>query len=193
MSASQHHGPEAVPRQFQRAVQQLTQLQPRPELRFEKMPAPTRIAPFAASLMADLVSAPEINGTGRFVLLHDPAGNDLWDGTFRCVIYVRCDIEPEFITDPFLAEVGWSWLIEGLARHQAEYDAIAGTVTSVASESFGGMSNEPSNAQVEVRASWTQRDEEVAGHVAAWGDLLCMAAGIAPVPDGVITLPSRRD
>ena len=34
-------------------------------------------------------------GTGRLILLHDPAGNDAWDGTFRCVAYARADIDPE--------------------------------------------------------------------------------------------------
>ena len=32
---------------------------------------------------------------GRIILLHDPAGNDAWDGTFRCVAYARAEIELE--------------------------------------------------------------------------------------------------
>ena len=29
-------------------------------------------------------------------------------------------------------------------------------------------------------------------HVEAWGELLCTASGLPPVPDGVAPLPSRR-
>ena len=44
------------------------------------------------------------------MLLHDPAGNDAWDGHFRCVTFARADIEPEMATDPMLGAVGWTWL-----------------------------------------------------------------------------------
>ena len=94
-------------------------------------------------------------GSGRLVLLHDPAGNAAWQGTFRCVTFARADVDPEMVTDPLLASVGWSWLIDALASHGAEYSAPSGTVTSVSSESFGGMADEPPRAEIEVRASWT--------------------------------------
>ena len=42
-------------------------------------------------------------GGGRLVLLYDPAGNDAWQGVFRCVAYARADIDPEMVTDPLLA------------------------------------------------------------------------------------------
>ena len=94
-------------------------------------------------------------GSGRLVLLHDPAGNAAWQGTFRCVTFARADVDPEMVTDPLLASVGWSWLIDALDSHGAEYVAPSGTVTSVSSESFGGMADEAPRAEVEVRASWT--------------------------------------
>ena len=96
-------------------------------------------------------------GTGRIILLHDPAGNDAWDGTFRCVAYARAEIDLELITDPMLAAVGWSWLTEALDAHGAAYAAASGTVTRVATESFGGMADEGGTAQIEIRASWTPR------------------------------------
>ena len=95
-------------------------------------------------------------GTGRLVLLHDPAGNDAWEGTFRCVAYARAEIDPELVTDPLLAGVGWTWLTEALDAHGATYVAPSGTVTRVASESFGGMADEGATAQLEIRASWTR-------------------------------------
>jgi hypothetical protein len=32
----------------------------------------------------------------------------------------------------------------------------------------------------------------VAPHVEAWGELLCTAVGLPPVPDGVTVIPNRR-
>ena len=61
-----------------------------------------------SALTADVTVDDEDLGTGRIILLHDPAGNDAWDGTFRCVAYARADIDPELVTDPMLADVGWS-------------------------------------------------------------------------------------
>ncbi|MGH3446043.1 MAG: DUF3000 family protein, partial [Nocardioidaceae bacterium] len=125
------------------------------------------------------------------VLLYDPAGNDAWEGNFRCVAYARADIDPEMVADPLLGSVGWSWLVECLQSNGAEFVAPSGTVTKVASEGFGGMADDPSNAELEIRASWSPRGG-LTEHVQAWGDLLCMAAGLPPVPAGVVPMPSRR-
>lgn len=179
------------PAAFARAVADLRAAKLRSELFVEEMPAPQRIAPFAAALSADVTIDGNDIGAGRLVLLHDPAGNDAWGGTFRCVSYARAEIDPEQVTDPLLREVGWSWLEEALEAHGAEYAAPSGTVTSVSSESFGGMDNEPATAQIEIRASWTPIGDLTA-HVEAWGELLCTAAGLPPVPDGVAAMPSRR-
>ncbi|MCX6395302.1 MAG: DUF3000 domain-containing protein [Propionibacteriales bacterium] len=186
-----HIEPPPVPVEFERAVSQLRGAKFRPEVFCEEMPAPQRIAPFASAISADVTVDGEDVGTGRIVVLHDPAGNDTWNGTFRCVAYARADIDPELVTDPLLAEVGWTWLTEALEAHGAEYGAPSGTVTSVASESFGGMATEPGTAQIEIRASWTPVGD-LTPHVEAWGELLCTAAGLPPVPEGVATMPSRR-
>jgi hypothetical protein len=53
------------------------------------------------------------------------------------------------------------------------------------------MAGEPATAQIEIRASWTPVGELTA-HIEAWGELLCTAAGLPPVPEGVATMPSRR-
>jgi hypothetical protein len=162
----------------------------------EEIPAPQRIAPFAAAIAADVVVNEAEIGSGRLVLLHDPAGNAAWQGTFRCVSFARADVDPEMVTDPLLASVGWSWLIDALAAHAADYLAPSGTVTSVSSESFGGMSDEAARAEIEVRASWTPQLAAGAGlspHVAAWAELLCTTAGLPPLPAGVVLMPSRRN
>lgn len=172
-------------------MQQMHAAKVRPEVFVEEMPAPQRIAPHASALSADVTVDGEDVGSGRIVLLHDPAGNEAWDGTFRCVAYVRAEIDPELVTDPMLAGVGWSWLTEALEAHGAAYHAPSGSVTCVSSESFGGMADEPATAQLEIRASWTPQDD-LTPHVEAWGELLCTAVGLPPVPEGVATMPSRR-
>ena len=115
------------------------------------MPAPQRIAPYAAAVSADVTVDDVDVATGRIILLHDPSGNDAWEGTFRCVAYVRAEIEVDLVTDAMLSAVGWSWLTEALAAHGAEHVAASGTVTRVATESFGGMSEEQGTAQIEIR------------------------------------------
>ena len=185
----------AFPEEFRAAVAQLRSARLRPEVFCEEMPAPQRIAPFASALSADVTLDGDDIGTGRLVLLHDPAGNAAWEGTFRCVTFARADVDPEMVTDPLLAQVGWSWLVEALASHGAAYEAPSGTVTSVASESFGGMAEEEPRAEIEVRASWTPQLVEgvgLAAHLAAWAELLCTTAGLPPLPAGVVPMPARR-
>lgn len=183
--------PDGSPQEFIAAVEQMRSARVRPEIALEEMPAPQRIAPYARAVTADLVVDGAELGTGRLVLLHDPAGNDAWHGTFRCVAFARAEIEPEMTTDPLLPAVGWSWLTDSLLGHDAEFVAPSGTVTTVASEGFGGMAEDGGKAEIEIRASWTPIGD-VAPHVLAWSDLLCTAAGLPPLPPGVVSMPSRR-
>jgi hypothetical protein len=185
-------GADSSPPEFRAAVATMRAARLRPEVFCEEMPAPQRIAPYAAALTADVTVDGTDLGTGRIILLHDPAGNDAWDGTYRCVAYARAEIEIDLVTDPLLAAVGWSWLTEALDAHGATYAAASGTVTRVATESFGGMSEEGGTAQLELRASWTPIGLDIGPHVEAWGELLCTAVGLEPVPEGVTAIPSRR-
>jgi hypothetical protein len=193
------------PPEFAVAVRAMAQARLRPEVLSEPMPAPQRIAPYASALSADVTVDGHDVSTGRIILLHDPDGNDSWEGTFRCVGYVRAEIDLDMITDPALADVGWSWLTEALEAHGASYVAASGTVTRVATDSFGGMSDDSGSAQIEIRASWTPDLDDaglddhldeigraITAHVEAWGELLCTAAGLPPVPEGVTAMPSRR-
>jgi hypothetical protein len=189
-------GTPPSPPEFTEAVRAMGEARMRPEVLREPMPAPQRIAPYASALSADVTVDGVDLSTGRIILLHDPAGNDSWDGTFRCVGYARAEIDLEMITDPALADVGWSWLTEALAAHGATYTAASGTVTRVATDSFGSMADDSGSAQIEIRASWTPVPVEgrldIESHIEAWGELLCTAAGLPPVPEGVTAMPSRR-
>lgn len=155
------------------------------------MPAPQRIAPFAYAISGDVLVGDEELSTGRFILLHDPAGNDAWGGTFRCVTFARAEVEADMAADPVLPSVGWSWLTEALEAQGSEYAAASGSVTVVRSEGFGEMDADGSNAQIEVRASWTPLSEK-ASHTTAWTDLLCAIAGLPPLAPGVVPLQRRR-
>ena len=188
--------PAVAPDVFRKAAHELFAASWRPELVVAEIPAPQRIAPYAAAIAADVVLNGDEIGSGRLVLLHDPAGNAAWQGTFRCVTFARADVDPEMVTDPLLARVGWTWLIDALASHGASYLAPSGTVTSVSSESFGGMADQPPRAEVEVRASWTPQLADGLGlsaHLDAWAELLCTTAGLPPLPAGVVPMPPRRN
>ena len=187
---------DRTPAQFTAAVEHIRQAVLRPEVVVDEMPAPQRIAPFAFAISGDVLVGEDELATGRFILLHDPAGNDAWGGTFRCVTFARADIEADMAADPVLPSVGWSWLTEALEAYGSGYTAASGSVTVVRSEGFGEMAADGSDAQIEVRASWTPLTEEsTAGmdsHAAAWSNLLCAIAGLPPLAPGVIPLPRRR-
>lgn len=185
----------ALPRPFAQALRELSEHVWRPEIDVEEIPAPKRIAPFAAAITADVLLDDEELGNGRLVLLHDPAGNESWEGTFRLVSFARAEVERELVADPLLAEVGWTWLIDALDHHDADYCAPGGTVTAVSGQSFGALADQPVRAEVEIRASWTPKLAKGAGlaaHLSAWDHLLCMLAGLPPLPEGVVMIPSAR-
>jgi Protein of unknown function (DUF3000) len=92
-------------------------------------------------------------------------------------------------TDPFLPEVGWSWLTDALDHQGARYKAAAGTVTQTLSTRFGDLSGTPATADIEIRASWTPADRDLQAHVNGWYTLLASTAGLPP--PGVATLPTR--
>jgi hypothetical protein len=181
-----------APEVFQRALDSLRTVRLRPEIAIDEAPAPQRLAPFAVAMTADVLLGGDELGSGRFVVLHNPDGHDAWDGTFRVVTFARAQLDAEIAADPMVAEVGWAWLMESLSQRGADHHSPSGTVTRVTSESFGAMEDRPTTAEIEIRASWTPSTEELAPHLIGWGDLLCTAAGLPPVPPGVVTLGAGR-
>ena len=183
------------PLTFSTALDALRSARLRPEIVLDEAPAPQRLAPHAVALTAEVMDmgGDEI-GSGRLVLLHDPMGHEAWDATFRVVTFARANVENDLATDPLVHAVAWSWLIEALDHRNAEYTALGGTVTRVSSESFGALSDRGSEAQIEVRASWSPvgTPAQIGAHVEAWGDLLATGAGLPPLPEGVLALPTQR-
>jgi Protein of unknown function (DUF3000) len=175
----------------------------RPQITFDDVAAPKTLAPYAAAIAATVRSqglSPDEDadvGWGRLVLLYDPDGQQGWAGPFRLIAYLRAEVEPELAADPLLGTVSWTWLTEALDAGAAGYAAPSGTVTRVITEGFGGKQDEPPSTGLEIRASWSPVGEAeepppLAGHVTAWCDALCTAAGLPPAPAGVRVMPQRR-
>ncbi len=129
----------------------------RPEFEISPAPSPSRLAPHACTLTAVAVAEGDQPGwesaSGRFVLLHDPDGVDEWQGSYRAVIFARCEVEAEMLADPLVHEVAWSWTLEALAPLRASQ--AGGTVTVSTGNSFGMMADRRPDGLIEVRASWT--------------------------------------
>ncbi|MCZ7415970.1 MULTISPECIES: DUF3000 domain-containing protein [unclassified Streptomyces] len=193
---------------FQRVAAALTGARVRQAVRLEPLPAPRRLAPHAHALGASVIVDGEELADGRFVLLHDPGGQEGWQGTFRVVTLTRAELESEMAADPLLPEVTWSWLIGALEARGLPVRQPGGTVTRAGSCYFGELAGRPPEAEIELRASWTPLAPlgvpDVAAHLQAWCDLLCQCAGLppeeaedaeAPQPPGapgVVSLPQRR-
>ena len=164
----------------------------RPEVKAHEINSPQRIAPYAVAFEADVVTGGNDVASGRLVVLHNPVGDDAWDGCTRIVSFAQADVDFEMANDPLLPDVAWSWLTDALAGAGADHTAASGTVTTVTSRSFGEMDAKPDSAEVEVRCSWTVIDEaEMASHVEAWQELLCQLAGLEPLAEGIIALVPR--
>ncbi len=178
-----------TPAEFAAAVASLTGASLRPEVVIERVKPPQRLAPWSFALAVDVAGAP--SASGRLVLLHDPAGHESWHGTLRLVGFAGAEMDPEIGWDPLLAQVGWSWLTDALRDHGARYTAAGGTITQTASTRFGELAGPQATVEIELRASWTPLDTDLARHLRAWADLLCTAAGLPP--EGVSAFPARRD
>ncbi|MBD2758713.1 DUF3000 domain-containing protein [Yimella sp. cx-573] len=178
---------------FSRVVRELEGVRLRPEVSLTEVPAPGRIAPYSVAMTADVATSDDDElATGRFVVLHDPSCPEPWDGAWRVVTFARAELEPELASDPLLGEVGWSWLTDALHEAGAAFTAEAGTVTRVLSQGFGGLTENGTSVEMEIRASWTPTTDDLTTHLQAWGAMLCTIAGLPPLPEGVVALPGQR-
>ncbi|MGG5175384.1 DUF3000 domain-containing protein [Pseudarthrobacter sp. J1763] len=202
-----------LPSEFLSALGSLRKAQCRPELRLDEIPAPARLAPYAVAMGAEVIGdafpagvtplhgpaalaasdedAPEL-ATGRFILLHDPHGSTVWGGQFRIVTYIRAQLEADMGNDEMLSSVAWTWLLDALAAHNADFHAAGGTATRILSESFGSLAERPAAIDIELRASWTPGSADIQAHLEAWSEMVCTFAGLPPLPEGVAALPHRR-
>ncbi len=185
-----------MPAAFSAALETIRHAAVRPELVLSEIPSPGGLAPHSIALSADVNPARHDSdselGTGRFILLFDPAAPEAWGGPFRVVCFAQAPLETDIGTDPFLADVAWSWLVDALDARGAGYTAASGTATKILSTGYGELAGQGDGAQLELRASWTPTDHNLGAHVEGWGELLCMLAGLPPAVEGVSVLAARR-
>lgn len=188
-----------VPLSFDSLVDHIRQFTPRPEIDLEEVPAPQKLATFAFAFnayMTDSVADGDNQiANGRFVFLYEPGGQDSWEGEYRCVTFMRAEVDSEMQEDPLLPEVGWNWLLDSLADADAQIAAPSGTVTRVSSASFGKLSNRQEESDIEIRASWSpllRTVEDLDANVAAWCNFMSEVAGLPPLADGVASIHSAK-
>ena len=178
---------ETTPEIFRDAVRSIEGATVRRECRIEPLRPPQRLAPYSYAISAEIQDADDIDlASGRLVLLHDPDGHDAWDGVLRLVAYASAELDAEMGIDPMMPTVGWSWLTEALTERRAAHHSAGGTVTQTTSTRFGDLVGPSTTVAMELRASWTAETADLAPHLHAFVDLLCIAAGLPP--EGVTVL-----
>jgi hypothetical protein len=179
--------------QFHKVTSLLSAFKPRAEITLDVIPAPQKLAKFAFALSADVSNGmvgdnEKELANGRFVILHEPGGQETWEGEFRCVTYLNADLDRTEAEDPTLPEHGWNWLLKALDENDCDYAAPSGTVTRAISHSFGKLSTDSDGGDIEIRASWSpiiSGAEDLVGHLQAWCNLLAEIAYLQPLPEGV--------
>ena len=190
--------------EFDKLIDHLRSFTPRSEIILEEVPAPQKLAAYSFAFSADvsnglLGDAEDEIASGRFVLLHEPGGQETWEGEFRCVTFLRADVDEAMQDDPLLPEVGWSWFLESLEKNECAFNAPSGTVTRVSSASFGKLSPRKNESEIEIRASWTPVLEQgkdvgqvLLNHVMAWCNLIAEISFLPPIADGVTSITKSR-
>lgn len=188
---------ESLPEPFSQACASIKRVVFRDELSVREIASPQGVAPYSFALAGDVLLAENEHesqhGTGRFILLYDPSAPEAWGGEFRVVAFAQAPLESDIGLDPFLANVTWSWLIDALDSNQSDYFNASGTATRILSTGFGELADAGEGAQIELRASWSPGSPDMAGQAEAWGELLCMLAGLPPAGDAVSLSAHRRE
>ncbi len=179
---------------FEELLRALRGFRPRPEIESEEIPAPAKLAAHGFAMTAECFDGDLEIANGRFVLLHEPGGQETWGGDLRAVTFIKADVEQEMGSDPLLPQVGWSWFEESLSDLNASH--LSGTVTLALSSSFGELADRASQSELEIRASWTLHASSIAqvlDHVERWSELLAHCAGLPPLShgDGISTMVRR--
>lgn len=178
-----------MPEVFRHAVAALMSPSPRPGIELTEVRPPRRLAPWSHAIAAEANGPAGELATARLVLLHDPEGQDSWDGVLRLVVYLQAELDHELAADPLLPAVGWSWLTDALEESGASWTALGGTVTLTSSARFGDIAGPARSHDLELRGSWTATDSDLSTHAIAFHELIASAAGLPP--EGIAVLGPR--
>jgi hypothetical protein len=187
---------DASSAEFRLALQSLRSADIREELIIEEIAAPPNLATNAIAFSAS-VAAPAVEdvstdlGTGRFVLLWEPQEQEGWANRFRVICFAKSPLETNIGADESISDVSWAWLTEALENRGAEFAAEAGTATRIISSGYGALAVQSDHAELEMRASWSPVNIDVAAHLEAWQDLVCIMSGFPHLPVGVSKIAIR--
>ena len=168
--------------EFAIALRSILDCDVRNELDVKEIDAPANLArhavAFSCDVRPDSVHEKIDLGTGRLVLLWDDEPQEAWGSRFRLIAFAKSPLETEIGADEYSSGLAWSWLVAALEANEASYSAEAGTTTRVISTGFGALSNQAQHAELELRASWSPMDTNIAAHMHAWQSLICMMSGL---------------
>ena len=172
-----------IPPEFAIALQSLRDARVPALVELKEVSAPQSLSPLAAALALKVapIDPDDPPAHARFVVLYDPDEQPGWDGRFRLVWSLHSPIDADVLNEPAGIDMIWAWIHEALEDAHAPVTNLVGTVTSINSQSFGGLTLTGRQSQVEVRASMTPMDAEIGPHLIALANLLGLAGGYAPL------------
>ncbi len=170
---------------FTQALESLAGFTERSNVHVSQIEAPNGLAKHSIAFSAHVIEPgredqDEDNsdqGTGRMVLLWDEPGQENWFGNFRVICFIKSALEFEIGSDPSSSDIAWDWLTDALRTRGANYAAPAGTVTRVLSVGFGALETQNHHAQIEMRASWSLKNNDFLPHFEAWVDAVLLFGG----------------
>jgi hypothetical protein len=184
-----------VPAQFASAALGLTKELLRSELETHQIPAPDKIAQFAIAFSThrpNPAETPSSRAAGRVVFLYDTDQFETWGSNMRVIAYGKSPLESGVIDDSDYANYWWGTLELTLQNHGATYSTGAGTITKMISTGVGSLENEPVHTEIELRASWSPIEDNLAPHFAAWQDLIAEMAGFHHAGEEVVKLAKAQ-
>lgn len=181
----------APPQGFLSALGSLRDAWIDPSLVIHEVPAPARLAPWAAAIEVETreLAGDQPIARATLVVLCDPEQEEVWGGQIRLVGQARMNVDDDQSTDPLLGEVIWGTLLQSLAEAGSTPLACVGTVTREISQTFGGLELQGSKLNADLRCSWTPATNDLSGDLAGWAEALRSNSGV--LPHGVTRIGNR--
>ncbi|MEN9706644.1 MAG: hypothetical protein RIS31_210 [Actinomycetota bacterium] len=187
---------ESANAEFRLAANSISRANIRSEVIIDQIDAPTNLSRHAIAFACDVKAvggdSSIFRGTGRFILLWDAVPQESWTNNYRIILYAKSPLETDIGFDDDSAEIAWAWLMTSLEQHGASVEVAGGTTTRVLSVGHGTLSSQSHHAELELRASWCPSNDDLAGHLEAWIDLICVMSGLSLHGEGVSSIDRRN-